>query len=160
MILKVLTGITLVVFMAGCSTTKTAMPSSSHMQLRVSSIESQLDDQSQDISELKTSVSELSNSVKHVVSLKQHSGTATKTIKKVVSNKQTQSKYQNILRVPVAPREVQSALKEAGYYQGTIDGRLGPQSERAIKEFQSDHDLASDGIVGKKTWTELKTYLE
>ena len=64
------------------------------------------------------------------------------------------------LRVPVTPQEVQEALKTAGYYTGEIDGKLGPGSQRAIKDFQRDHDLESDGIVGKKTWAELKGYLD
>jgi len=51
------------------------------------------------------------------------------------------------------------ALKNSGYYEGKIDGNLGSGSQQAIKIFQKDHDLESDGIIGKKTWGELKNYL-
>jgi len=55
---------------------------------------------------------------------------------------------------------VQSALKNAGYYNGSIDGKIGGKTKAAISEFQKDHDLTSDGIIGKKTWAELKYYIE
>lgn len=37
----------------------------------------------------------------------------------------------------------------------SIDGIFGPQTEGAVKDFQSDSRLVVDGIVGIKTWTAL-----
>jgi len=56
-------------------------------------------------------------------------------------------------------RDIQRALKNAGYYTGPIDGKLGPKSRKAIKEFQSDNGLKVDGVAGKKTKAALGTYL-
>ncbi|MCC6758457.1 MAG: peptidoglycan-binding protein [Candidatus Omnitrophica bacterium] len=67
------------------------------------------------------------------------------------------AKNSEILRVKVAPEKLQEALKAAGYYNGTVDGKLGTGTKAAIKKFQSDHGLKADGIVGEKTWSELKT---
>ena len=36
------------------------------------------------------------------------------------------------------------------------DGKFGPLTEEAVKEFQKAHGLVADGIVGEKTWTALK----
>ncbi|WP_339285524.1 peptidoglycan-binding domain-containing protein [Oceanobacillus sp. FSL K6-3682] len=35
------------------------------------------------------------------------------------------------------------------------DGIFGPETEKQVRQFQTDHDLIADGIVGEKTWTEL-----
>jgi peptidoglycan hydrolase-like protein with peptidoglycan-binding domain len=56
-------------------------------------------------------------------------------------------------------KDIQRALKSAGYYNGGIDGKLGPKTKAAIKEFQSANGLKSDGVVGKKTWSRLRTNL-
>jgi len=55
---------------------------------------------------------------------------------------------------------IQRALKDLGYYQGEIDGKLGPKSKAAIREFQSKTGLAVDGKVGPKTWAALREALE
>ena len=55
--------------------------------------------------------------------------------------------------------QIQQALQNAGLYQGSIDGKLGPKSKRAIREFQEQNGLTVDGKVGKKTWAKLGSYL-
>ncbi|MDD5424206.1 MAG: peptidoglycan-binding domain-containing protein [Candidatus Omnitrophica bacterium] len=56
-------------------------------------------------------------------------------------------------------RQVQTALKNAGYDPGTIDGKLGQKSKKAIKDFQAANGLKADGKVGPKTWSKLSAYL-
>lgn len=56
-------------------------------------------------------------------------------------------------------QEIQTALKNAGYYQGDIDGKIGPMSREAIEDFQKENDLQVDGKVGPKTWALLGRYL-
>jgi len=55
--------------------------------------------------------------------------------------------------------EIQAALKNAGFYSGAIDGKIGPVSKKAIVEFQKANDLAADGKVGPKTWAVLSLHL-
>jgi murein L,D-transpeptidase YcbB/YkuD len=57
------------------------------------------------------------------------------------------------------PRQIQMALKEAGFYTGKIDGKIGPKTTQAIREFQRQHNLKADGKVGPKTWQALRPYL-
>jgi murein L,D-transpeptidase YcbB/YkuD len=56
-------------------------------------------------------------------------------------------------------KDIQIALQNAGFYQGEIDGVIGPKTRRAIREFQAENNLAVDGKVGPKTWTILSKYL-
>jgi len=55
--------------------------------------------------------------------------------------------------------EVQTALKNAGFYAGEIDGKIGPLSRKAIAEFQKANGLQADGKVGLKTWAVLSKHL-
>lgn len=63
--------------------------------------------------------------------------------------------------VTTAPtnKDIQTALKNAGYYTGAIDGKIGPKTKDAIMKFQEEHDLKVDGIAGKGTWELLGEYL-
>lgn len=56
-------------------------------------------------------------------------------------------------------KKIQTALKNAGFYQGAIDGKIGPASKRAIEAFQKSNGLKVDGKVGPKTWAALEPYL-
>ena len=57
------------------------------------------------------------------------------------------------------PQQIQEALKNAGLYDGKIDGSIGPKTKKAIEEFQSQNGLTADGKVGAKTWAKLGTHL-
>jgi peptidoglycan hydrolase-like protein with peptidoglycan-binding domain len=56
-------------------------------------------------------------------------------------------------------QQIQQALKNAGLYDGKIDGTIGPKTKKAIEAFQSQNGLKADGKVGKKTWKALSVYL-
>jgi len=56
--------------------------------------------------------------------------------------------------------EIQRALKHAGFYQGPIDGKIGPVTREAIRQFQQVNGLKVDGVVGRQTWEKLSAYLE
>lgn len=54
---------------------------------------------------------------------------------------------------------VQLALERSGYSAGAKDGIFGNKTEAAVKNFQSQNGLVSDGIVGKDTMSALKKYI-
>lgn len=56
-------------------------------------------------------------------------------------------------------KDIQTALKAAGVYEGKVDGNIGPMTKRAIEKFQTANGLKADGKVGPKTWTALSKYL-
>ena len=158
MFLRLIIGAVLVGSLSGCATTQ--KPAAvNQLKIRVAQVENRVDEREQDITELKYAVEELVTSVEKLAGSVGSVNRSSKPVP-VSSTKASESGYQQILRVPVTPREVQTALKNSGYYNGSIDGELGSGSQRAIKAFQKDHDLESDGIVGRKTWAALKNYLE
>jgi N-acetylmuramoyl-L-alanine amidase len=54
-----------------------------------------------------------------------------------------------------AVRQLQSRLKELGFYTGPIDGIFGSQTEAAVRRAQTENSLEVDGIVGPATWDAL-----
>ncbi len=56
-----------------------------------------------------------------------------------------------------APHWPSLRLAELNYYSGSIDGLFGPQTDRAVKEFQAKYfsPAEADGLVGPKTWAKL-----
>ena len=56
-------------------------------------------------------------------------------------------------------KQIQQALKNAGFYNGKVDGDIGPKTKKAISTFQAKNGLKADGKVGAKTWKALSAYL-
>ena len=134
---KLLGGVVLVGTLAGCASTQGG---NANLQARVIQLERTVSQQEQTIDELRQRAS-------------MGSGRSTRSSSSSVSSS---SADRGIIRVPVAPQEVQAALQNAGYYSGNIDGKIGGKTIEAIKQFQRDNNLKVDGIVGAGTWTQLK----
>lgn len=55
-------------------------------------------------------------------------------------------------------KHVQSVLGKAGFNPGTLDGRMGEQTKKAIMGFQKAQGLTPDGRIGYKTLIKLSSY--
>lgn len=55
-------------------------------------------------------------------------------------------------------KAIQVALQAAGYSPGAADGKMGRQTQKAIREFQEANGLSVDGKVGPRTWAKLSPY--
>jgi hypothetical protein len=55
-----------------------------------------------------------------------------------------------------AVRKLQELLSAAGS-NIEPDGVFGQQTEAAVRQFQGDHGLAADGVVGSRTWAALRS---
>jgi peptidoglycan hydrolase-like protein with peptidoglycan-binding domain len=130
--------------LAGCATTGQGQ-SVADLQMKVSDLENQVAAKDSEIKDLKLTMKDMAYDLDR------------KKTTSVGSGKPFDySKNEAILRVKVAPEKLQEALRSAGYYKGTVDGKLGTGTKAAIKKFQADHGLKADGVVGEKTWSELK----
>lgn len=52
-------------------------------------------------------------------------------------------------------RKMQNALKNKGFYTGKVDGKFGPATKAAVKDYQRSIGLRADGKPGNKTLTAL-----
>ena len=55
--------------------------------------------------------------------------------------------------------KIQTALRNAGFNPGLIDGNMGTRTHVVLKEFQKANSLPVSGRVDKQTWTLLRKYL-
>jgi len=122
----------LFIFFSGCTTAgKRNNSQMQELQNRVTYLEAELEMKNQEISSLE-------------------SYSESPRIRQV--NKEDRVKQMSIT-------QIQAALKNAGFYKGSIDGKMGPKTKEAIKTFQRANGLKADGIVGKRTLAELKQYV-
>ncbi len=129
--------ICLLLFLTGCATThqKIKTDDMNEYEMRINELEDALRDRDEEILDLTNEVNRLQQSTSRI-----------KT-----SSVSTSSKLSH--------KDIQKALKNAGFYNGSIDGKIGKNTKRAIKEFQKANGLTADGIVGKRTIEKLKKYL-
>ena len=52
-------------------------------------------------------------------------------------------------------RTLQTIMTNLGYNPGTVDGIFGELTRQAVQRFQSNHNLAADGMVGQETYNAL-----
>lgn len=142
---KVVIAVVLVTFaigLSGCATTrKQSDPETQGLRNQVSVLQTQLQSKDDEINALKESLNKL----------REQKPTEERTTvhKRAIETKECPT-----------VKQIQVALKNAGYYTGIVDGKMGKQTRGAIKAFQKANHLRVDGRAGKKTWDLLKQYLE
>lgn len=62
-------------------------------------------------------------------------------------------------RQPKNVKEMQLALKKAGFNPGPIDGKMGSKTKRALIAFQKSKKLSASGVLDDNTAKELEEYI-
>lgn len=52
-------------------------------------------------------------------------------------------------------RAIQMRLRDDGYYRGSLDGAIGPETRRALRDWQRDHNLDVSGYIDGNTYAAL-----
>ena len=143
MLWRALLSMVVIVGLAGCATSRQKMRSDD-LQVRLEEAEKEAALKEQEVDDLKAEIRSLSGELRTSKSYGADSTVA------------SSGKYSDIIRVSASPSDIQKALKDAGYYTGNVDGKIGAKTRKAIKEFQSANGLNPDGVVGKKTWAKLQ----
>jgi peptidoglycan hydrolase-like protein with peptidoglycan-binding domain len=146
--------------LAGCATTDQKVSPVNQVQTQVVDLQQRMEDQEKEIVDLKYEVKELSGKVDSKNTVEVETSSPTPTSSRATESKSAEGETGNIIKVEATGLEVQKALKNAGVYNGKVDGKVGPRTKNAVVEFQRQHSLKSDGVIGQKTWNVLKTYLE
>lgn len=153
-------GISLIVccfILSGCATTqKTTNPDIQSMQSRIDFLESEINTKDQEIgsmrNQLKRANQNYAANEDYEVSVNRNKST--------IRTQTRNNEFKEIIKVDgVTAEKVQTALKNAGFYNGDLDGKIGPKTKEAIKAFQRDNNLSVDGVVGRGTWAKLKNNL-
>ncbi len=72
--------------------------------------------------------------------------TTTTTERRVVPDGRTTMRTRTL-----SARQVQEDLRAAGFYHGPIDGRMGPRTSQALKDFQHAKGLQVTGRLDSRT---------
>lgn len=137
MFLRILLTMVLALGLAGCATTKKNMVDTQQLETRVSELENKLQEKDSQIRSLEDEL---------------------QGVKQIDVQRTTAMQKGDFVKPET--KKVQEALKNAGLYDGPIDGKIGTKTKTAIKDFQKANGLKADGVVGQQTWMKLGTYLK
>jgi len=149
-----------VLLLSGCAVSSQKPSAVAELQGRVLSLEQRVDDQEKELVDIKYDVKEMAAALETETVVEPVAPALEIKPDKDISTGKSLGDSDGIIRVAVEVKTVQKALKNAGFYEGAIDGKIGPRTKNAIAAFQKQHGLTAGGIVGKKTWSEMKTYLD
>jgi murein L,D-transpeptidase YcbB/YkuD len=122
--------------LAGCATTARQKDDAQSLRNQVIALESELQQKDAEIDSLRRALSSTTEEKYAATKEKQQEAISKPTIK-----------------------QIQTALKNAGFDPGSADGKMGKSTRNAIKEFQKANNLNVDGKVGQKTWSILGQHL-
>ena len=133
--------------LSGCETMKGAQQDQDQLRTQVGTLESQVASLSSQVEELKT----------RQQSVEDRAWDAGARV--TTASATTESKTTRKGRTVLTAKEIQLALQRAGYFQGTVDGKIGAKTRSAIRAFQAANNLVADGVAGSKTMIALQAYL-
>ena len=148
------------VFLSGCVTTSKYKTDIERLQSRIDELQAAVKQQDGDKVALKEAQQQLEDALKKQAQINdalRQDVDATK--KKLASLNRRKPEDKTELKMPNA-KEIQTSLKNAGFYAGELDGVIGPATKEAVRKFQEANQLTPDGVVGSKTWALLTKYLE
>jgi len=143
--------------LVGCSTVSSKRLNT--LEIKVSTLEAKVDSVGQRQSAVENQNGESRESIGYVKGKIDNMPQGPSTV--VVTGAERNKGYIfGVYKKDLTKKEIQSALKSAGFYSGTIDGVIGKNTKNAVKEFQKANGLKADGKVGKKTKSLLAQYLK
>ena len=129
------------VSLTSCTTVRKKNLEQQGLKNQIQALEAQLQERDQQVANLKDSLAKEMQE------------------KEDLSKETSQAKFIGEVKSRPNARQIQVALKNAGYDPGKIDGKMGKKTREAIKAFQKAKGLKADAKVGKLTWQLLREHL-
>jgi len=145
----------LVLMLVGCSTVTSKRINS--LETKVGALEAKVDSVEQRQSAIEGQTGESRESVGYLKGKVDSRGPSTVVVTGAQGNEGYLYKSG---KKSLTHKDIQLALKNAGFYNGHIDGKIGKSTKKAIREFQKANGLKADGVVGKETKEKLAGYLK
>ena len=149
----------LAMVLTGCVTTQNKS-NVDQLQIRVVDLEKKVEERDSEIVDLKYQIKDLSSNTQRQPSISVEDEAPVRKSSSSSSSADQAASSDKIIKVSASISDVQKALKNAGFYKGSIDGKIGQQTKKSIESFQRQHNLTADGVIGRRTWEELKVYLQ
>lgn len=132
-------------FLSGCATTQRESDLTAQgLRNQISVLETQLKSKDEEAGSLRDELNKAIQEKEAQAQAKEKAGS-----KKVIAEVKSRPNV----------KQIQVALRNAGYNPGAIDAKLGRQTKDALKAFQKANGLKADGKAGKQTWSLLRKYL-
>jgi murein L,D-transpeptidase YcbB/YkuD len=147
--------LTLVLLLAGCSTVTSKRINS--LETKVGALEAKVDSVEQRQSAIEGQTGESRESVGYLKGKVDSRGPSTVVVTGALGH--NEGYLYKSGKKSLTHKDIQLALKNAGFYNGSIDGKIGRNTKKAIKELQKANGLRADGKVGPKTKSLLLQYL-
>ena len=138
----------------GCSTVSSKRLNG--LETKVSTLEAKVDSVEQRQSAIEGQIGESRESVGYLKGKVDSRGPSTVVVTGAQGN---EGYFYKSGKKSLTHKDIQFALKNAGFYNGPIDGKIGKNTKKAIREFQKANGLKADGVVGPKTRDLLLQYL-
>jgi murein L,D-transpeptidase YcbB/YkuD len=152
--LKLFLAIPLILLLGGCSTVSSKKLNS--LETKVSTLEAKVGSVEQRQSAIEGQTGASRESVGYLKGKVDSRGPSTVVVTGAQGNEGYLYKSG---KKSLTHKDIQLALKSAGFYNGHIDGKIGKSTKKAIREFQKANGLKADGVVGPKTRDLLLQYL-
>jgi cell division protein FtsL len=117
--------------LTGCATTMGQNKASTdQMQIKIVDLEKQIEEKDSEIVDLKYQVKDLATRIESEDSASERVSSRTSS-----SDMDQSNSSKGIIKVSASIEDVQTALKNAGFYKGSVDGKIGQQTKKAIESF-------------------------
>ena len=84
-------------------------------------------------------------------------GASTQTPSTTTMSQSTQAATAPVDASESQVKQAQERLKSTGFYKGTADGKMGPETKQAISEFQQQQGLTKTGTLDQETLAALNS---